>query len=109
MSGSELGRGFARVLGQPSCPFTLIKQARQANGASKNRSLGRLTMILKWRAFDGKTGNLLNQLLRRRKRCRMRDDSGAKLEGHIKLAVLMKCEFQWRWAGSSRRTRRKDR
>ena len=32
--------------------------------ASKNRSLGLLTMVLEWSAFDGKKGNLLNQLLK---------------------------------------------
>ena len=58
-------------------PLALIKQVKQANGleayrllinslepASKNRSLGLLTMVLEWGAFDGKKGNLPNQLLK---------------------------------------------
>ena len=74
-------------------PLSLIKQVKEANGmeayrmlvqslepASKNRSLGLLTMILEWGQFDMKKGGILTQLLRLEEAFIEYERTGSKLE-----------------------------
>ena len=85
-------------------PLSLIKQVKEANGmeayrvlvqslepASKNRSLGLLTMILEWGQFDMKKGGILTQLLRLEEAFIEYERTGSKLEDSLKFAILMKC------------------
>ena len=59
--------------------------------ASKNRSLGLLTMILEWSQFDMKKGGILAQLLRLQEAFIKYERTGSKLEDSLKFAILMKC------------------
>ena len=85
-------------------PLSLIKQVKEANGleayrmlvqslepASKNRSLGLLTMILEWSQFDMKKGGILAQLLRLEEAFIEYERTGSRLEDSLKFAILMKC------------------
>ena len=85
-------------------PLAVIKQVKNANGfeayrqliqslepASKNRSLGLLTMLLEWSPFDMKKGGLLNQLLKLEEGFTEYERTGSRLEDNIKFAILMKC------------------
>ena len=85
-------------------PLAVIKQVKNANGfeayrqliqslepASKNRSLGLLTMLLEWSPFDMRKGGLLNQLLKLEEGFTEYERTGSKLEDNIKFAILMKC------------------
>ena len=74
-------------------PLALVRQVKESNGmeayrmlikslepASKNRSLGLLTMILEWKPFDMKKGSILGQLLRLEEAYTEYEKTGAKLE-----------------------------
>ena len=71
------------------CPEAYRLLIKSLEPASKNRSLGLLTMILEWKPFDMKKESIFGQLLRLEEAYMEYKKTGSKLEDTIKFAQDM--------------------